>query len=198
MDISVIEKPDSITFDEIHEVLWKANEENRKKGFLLKTSVLDADKLKDRLGDKGKCFIAVDNGRVVGTISVRIVKRNKWYFKGELPDYMLAAVLPEYQGKHINSLLAQKVFEYAIENGYEAVELDTAEENTHAIDVYKHQGFKLVDFLSKTGVDHYSVVMIKWFDRNPCSDHYRVLRYLIKRAYIKFRYKENKKKRFGI
>ena len=189
-NIIVIEKPDSLSFDNIHDILWRANEENRKAGFVLATSQLSPEKLQSRIGEKGKCFVALEGEKVVGTISVRIIHRNKWYYKGSIPDYMLAAVLPEYQGKHINSMLAQRVFDFAKNNGYKAIELDTAENNTRAINIYKHQGFELVDYLSKTGVDHYSVVMVKWLEKCPYSEIKRKIMYVLRRAYVKTKYKK--------
>ena len=189
-NIIIIEKPESISFEVIHDVLWRANEGNREAGFILKTSQLAPEKLQSRIGEKGKCFIALDGDKVIGTISVRIVNRRKWYYKGDIPDYMLAAVLPEYQGKHINTMLAQKVFEFAILNGYKAIELDTAEENIHAIDVYKHQGFELVDYLAKSSLDHYSVVMVKWLDKCPYTEIKRKIMYSIRRTYIRVKYKK--------
>ena len=189
-NIIITEKPDSISFEVIHNVLWKANEGNRKAGFILRTSQLSPEQLQNRIGEKGKCFVALDGDKVVGTISVRIINRNKWYYKGEMPDYMLAAVLPEYQGRHINSMLAKKVFEFAKKSGYKAIELDTAEGNVNAINVYKHQGFELVDYLSKTGLDHYSVVMVKWLEKCPYTEIKRKAVYSLRRAYIRTKYKK--------
>lgn len=193
--IMIIEKPETVSFDEIHEVLWKANEENRDNGFILATSNLSGEQLAARIGDKGKCFIALDGEKIVGTISVRFVNRNRWYYKGEIPDYMLAAVLPEYQGQGINSLLSEKVFEYVREKGYPCIELDTAENNKHAIEVYRHQGFDLAEFRAFPDVDHYSVVMVKWFNKRPYSNGKRTVMYNLKKTYTKLRYTTGKKKR---
>lgn len=196
--ITIKEKSEDISYEKIHSILEEAHKVNNQRGFHLRTASLDGSKIEKRIGEKGKCFVALDKEKVVGTISIRMVKRNCWYAKGEIPDYMLAGVLPEYQGKHINSMLAKKVFEYSKTKGYRIIELDTAENNQHAINVYKHQGFKLVDFKAFEGTDHYSVVMAKWLYKCPYPNIYIYLRYLIKKIYIKSRYKIGREKRFGI
>lgn len=196
--IQVLEKPESISFDEIHRVLWDANRNNREKGFELKTASMSGQELKARIGEKGKCFIAVDGNRIVGTLSARILQKNTWYYTGELVDYMLAGVIPEYQGKHINTMLANLLFSFAKDNHYSAIELDTAADNNHAINVYKHQGFIPVDFVAKKNLDHYSVIMMKWLDKCPYSLRYIKFRYDIKRLAVLVRYKKGKIKRFGI
>ncbi|MBQ4361826.1 MAG: GNAT family N-acetyltransferase [Lachnospiraceae bacterium] len=202
--ITVIEKPEEITFEQIREVLWDANERNRRDGFYLSTASMPGEKLKERLGPDGKCFVALahkdgaDEPLLVGTISIRYLDRRRWYAKGRVADYMLAAVISSYQGKHINSMLAEKVFETAREAGCKVVELDTAVTNKHAIAVYKHQGFKLVSFKANPGGDHYSVIMAKWLGKCPFSDAYCKLRYLAGKTLVKLRYTPDKKKRFGI
>lgn len=198
LDIKVVEKPSWVDYEQIHDVLYSAHLVNQKKGFIMRTSNLSGKQLKERIGKSGKCWIALDGDKIIGTISIRLVKRNTWYANGEIPDYMLAAVIPEYQGKHINSMLAQKVFEYAEEKGYSIIELDTAERNTHAIEVYKHQGFQLVDYKAMGGLDHYSVVMVKWMKEKPFSKTYCRFRYELKRFYVRIRYKKGGMKRFGI
>lgn len=196
--IIIKEKPDNISFEEIHDVIYSAHEENLKNGIVMRTTTLTGKELKERIGKDGMCFVALDKEKIVGTISVRFVKRDKWYAKGIIPDCMLAGVIPEYRGKHISSMLEQKAFEFIREKGYNLVELDTAENNVKAVEIYKHQGFKLVDYHAYHGVDHYSVVMIKWLDKCPYSDIYCKIHYAIRRFFIRLRYKVGRIKRFGI
>ena len=197
-EIIIKEKPEEISFDEIHKVIYSAHEENLKKGLVMRTTTLTGEELKNRIGKDGICFVALDGEKIVGTISVRFVERDKWYAKGVIPDCILAGVIPEYRGKHISSMLEQKVFEYVRNKGYKLIELDTAENNIHAVEVYKHQGFKLVDYHAYLGVDHFSVVMVKWLDKCPYSSFYCKLRYNIRRNLIRLRYKVGRIKRFGI
>ena len=197
-EINIIEMNNHYTYDEISKIIKKAYSIHDNNGFHLNTSDLDENGLNNRVGENGKTFIALHNDKIVGTGSVRFVERNKWYKKGIMPDYILAAVLPEYQGQHINKKISEAVFQFVKEKGYNLVELDTASNNKNAINIYKHYGFQLVDFRAFKNTDHYSVVMVKWLDKCPYTKLYCLIRYYIKKAYIIFRYKKGHKKRFGV
>ena len=195
-EIIILPRPDSVGFDALHHVLWQANEGNRKEGFVLKTSELDGEALKARIGEGGQCFVVLDGNKPVGTISVKPLHRRRWYMSGDLAEYMLAAILPEYQGRGLLTRLAAQVFEWAEEHGYPAVELNTAENNAHAIAVYEHQGFRLVDYTAPSGADHYSVVMIKWLKGAPYPEIKRRAMYAYRRFWIRLRFRPGGKKRF--
>lgn len=191
-DCIVTEKPSDVSFDEIHQVLWEANAANRSKGFVLNTSKYSGQKLAEKIGEDGKCFVATSNGRIVGTSSVRIVERNKWYMKGKIPDLMLAAVIPEYQGKGVLTMLVNEVLKFSTENNFNAVELDTAEDNTHAIGVYHHLGFELVDYKKIQNTDHFSVVMVRWMADKPYNDMKRRIMYAYRRLATRSKYRLKK------
>ena len=44
--IQIIEKPDWVSWDEIHEVLWKAHENNRENGVFMSYPSLTGDEIK--------------------------------------------------------------------------------------------------------------------------------------------------------
>ncbi len=195
MSIEYAEIRDSVfSFDDVHDLLWNANENNRKAGFMLNTSGMSGEALAKRIGD-GRCFVAYDGDKLVGTGSVREKTGRYWYHSGPYAAYMLAAVLPGYQGMHINSEIEKRVTGFAEENSLPLVQLDTASGNDHAIAIYQHQGFKLVDFQVRSNADHYIVVMVKWLKKQPYPEIYRVIRYFLKRLYIRARYKEGRLKR---
>ncbi len=195
-EIRIIEKPDGISFDAIHDLLYEANAANRSQGLVMRTVLLTGDEIQKRIGEDGKCWVALCGDTPVGTLSVRVKERNAWYCHGEIPEYMLAAVLPEYTGKHINSALSARAFEFAGERGFQMIELNTAENNSHAIEVYLHQGFQKVGFLAPRDADHYSVVMVKWLEKCPHSALSIRLRYFLQRLYVKIRFKKGGKRRF--
>lgn len=196
--IEIKEKDNSISFEIVHNILFESHKDNMKNKVLMKTVTLSSEQLEERIGKNGKCFIALYGGKIVGTLSVRFVERNTWYAQGIIPDYILAGILPEYQGMHINTMLSNKVFDYSKDKGFDRIELDTAEKNKQAIKVYKHLGFRLVDFKAFSGADHYSVVMIKNFYKFSHSKIYYYVRFLMKKYYIKLRYKIGGTKRFKI
>lgn len=186
-----------MSYDVIHDLLWRANQENRKNGFHLKTAGLDGKQIEERIGKDGKCFVAFCDRVPVGTLSVRFVERNNsWFAKGTIADYILAGVLPEYQGMHINSMLTKAVFRYAREKGVEVVELDTAADNKHAISIYEHQGFKKVSYAAMQDADHYSVIMAKWITKCPFPDFYRCAVYYLRKLKVLLMFKKGRIKRF--
>ena len=195
-EIKIVEKPDALSYDEIHDLLYAAHAVNRERGFVMRTSLLSGEELEKRIGRDGKCWVAFDGDKPVGTLSIRIVNRNAWYAKGRIPDYMLAGVLPEYSGKHINSMLAAKAFDFAASHGYTVMELDTADNNDRAIGIYRHQGFRPVGYSAPKGLDHYSVIMAKWLVKRPVLEGVSSLMYRAKRLYVRARYKTGGKKRF--
>lgn len=191
-------KPENISFDDIHKIIASAHSANIDNGFTMRTASLTGEELKERIGEDGICLVALDDEKLVGTLSIRFVKRNTWYAKGIIPEYILAAVLPEYQGYHINSKLSNMAFSILKEKKYSLVELDTAEKNYKAIKIYEHFGFKKVNFVVFENLDHYNVFMVKWLTKCPYSNFYCYIRYIIRKFKTKLRYKIGKKKRFGI
>lgn len=194
--IRIVEKPETLSYDAIHELLYAAHAVNRARGFVMRTAQLSGEELEKRIGRDGKCWVAFDGDKPVGTLSIRIVSRNAWYARGKVPDYMLAAVLPEYSGRHINSMLAAKAFEYAAARGYTVMELDTADNNDRAIGIYRHQGFRPVGYSAPKGLDHYSVIMAKWLVRRPLAEGISGLMFRAKRLYTRSRYRVGGEKRF--
>jgi len=72
----IIEKPDWVSWDEIHDVLWKAHAQNREKGVIMAYPSLTGDEIKRRVENNGKMFIALDGQNVIGTLAL-IIKKGK-------------------------------------------------------------------------------------------------------------------------
>lgn len=194
-EIRIMEKPEDISFEAIHELLYAAHAVNRERGIVMRTSLLSGEEIEKRIGADGKCWVAFCGDKLVGTLSIRIVNRHAWYAKGKIPDYILAGVLPDYSGRHINTMLAEAAFAYAAKRGYRVMELDTAENNTRAVSIYRHQGFIPVGYSAPKGLDHYSVIMVKWLDKRPCPEGVCALLFRAKRAYTRARFKVGGEKR---
>ena len=198
MNITVCEKPNWISFEDIHDLLWVANEENRKAGFVLKTSTLSGKELYDYLGDDGQCYVALCDEKVVGTLSVRFVELDKWFFKGKIADFALIAVLPEYQGHHVLGALIEKGIKYTLYKECPTIKLDTAEQNIRAINAYKHFGFVPVGYYSVEKGDHNNIIMAKWLHKCPFNKTRILLEFLARKLFVRINYKKGKVKRFGI
>lgn len=195
-EIHIIEKPEWITFDDIHKLLFDAHESNRQKGFLVKTALMSGDELQRHLGN-GKCFVALEGKKLVGTTSYRIVERNYWCVKDKVIDRILVGVHPEYKRKHISRMLFDRVAEEAKKGGYKYIETRTAEENSIMQKINLKDGARYIDFKSFS-VDHYTVVMMQWLDSCPYSRFQTDMHFIVRRFLVKLRYKPGRIKRFGI
>ena len=196
-EITIIEKPDWITYDDIHDLLYDAHGSNREKGFNVNTAVMNGKELEEHLGQNGKTLVAMDGDKMVGTVSYRTIYRENWCIKGEVGDIILLGVLPEYKGKHIASTMTKRVREELLASGCHCIEVRTAEENESVQKLSLKNGYRYVDFVSSK-TDHYTVVMMKWFDECPYSLRKTNWHFKMKRFLIKLRFKPGKIKRFGI
>ena len=179
-----MEKPDYVSWDEIHDVLWAAHKENRDAGMHMKYPGLPGDQLEGLLGDKGRCFVALEGRKVVATGSYRVITCKRWYnkTKQKVVSLLLDGILPEYGGKGIYSKLYHFREEHLKGLGFNLIDMDTAEKNVGIQKVFLKNGFHLVDFEVYKS-PHYSVVMAKWLKGCPYSKwecwwrfHWRKLR----------------------
>ena len=196
-NIRIAEKPEWISFEEIHELLYAAHASNREKGFNVRTAEMSGDELEKHLGASGKCFVALDGKKLVGTASYRILNRNYWCARGAVVDRVLAGVLPEYKGQHISTMLFKRIVDEAREKGYKYIESRTAEENEIVQKINVKDGYRYIDFLS-TKTDHYTVVMLQWLDKCPLTQRQTDRHFKWRRFLIKARYKPGRVKRFGV
>ena len=196
--ITIIEKPDSVSYEVIRETLQAAHAANFRRGVVLRTTQLSAGELAARVGPRGRCFVAMDGDHVAGTASCRVVERHAWYAKGEVADEILVGVRPEYKGRGVYSRLLAAVEAAAAEAGYRVVVFNTAEKNIEKQRICLKKGFRYVNCFVAPDNDHYSVVMAKWLNGCPFSGARLWIEYHLRRLLVKLRYKPGKIKRFGI
>lgn len=201
MGIQIVEKPDWVTWDDIHNVLVAAHAENRKNGIIMAFSVKPGDEIKEIIGKEGVMLIALDGNKVVGTAGLEIKQENRWYYHGKCAYQVFASVLPDYRGHGIYKSLSVIRDKKAKERNISVLIGATHENNKRRFTIWKEEGFKFVEF--RAGTDHYNVIAAKWLNGDcPYSDFYRKLRFNLSKWYYKTRYKIDEKKglvrRFGI
>lgn len=195
-EISIIEKPDWVTWDEIHDVLWKAHRQNRENGMNMALPALPGEEIQKRIEGNGKMLVAIYDGKVVGTAAIKRKTGNLWCGKGEYAYICFASVLPEFSGKGIYKALDLKREELALSMGLDKMLGDTHENNQHRLSIAQKAGYKFVDV--SVWNDHYNVVMVKWLRGCPYSDFYCRFQFFVHKWYRKLRYKPGSIKRFGI
>ena len=196
--IRVIEKPERISYQEIRDILVAAHKKNFEQGIVMHTTELSPQELQERVGSKGKTFIAVKDGKIVGTASYRIREQHKWYVDGLVVDEILVGVLPEYSGMHIYSRLYDSIENAARKENYNLIIFSTAEKNINKQQIGIKKGFHYVNFFVAEDNDHYSVIMAKWLNNCSFSRFKLRCKYCLKKMYVKFRFKPRRIKRFGI
>ena len=187
--IVILEKPDSVSWDDIHDCIWNAHAENRKNGIYMKFPSLSGDQIRNKVGDVGRFFVALSNGKVVGTAAVIKKKETLWCGKPneEYAYFCFASVLPDYSGLGIYRKLCELCDSVAKEFGCSKILYDTHEDNLRQQIISKKNGYHKVSY--KYCKDHYNVVYVKWYGGCPYCELWIFLMYMYDRFKIRFYYK---------
>lgn len=194
--IIIQEKPDWVSWDTIHDVLWAAHACNREKGIYMSYPALPGDQIREMIEGRGKMFVAIDKGKVVGTAA--LIKKNYtfWCGKGDYAYLCLGSVLPEYNGCGLYKRLCAIRAEYANDMGLNRFVLETHEHNYKMIKMKEKVGYLPINL--KVGREQYYIVLAKWIDNPPYSKIYCEIQFILRKYYKKLRFKPGRIKRFGI
>ena len=166
-----------ITITEVHEDKQYADaatvitmafiDTKEKNGVEFALSSIDGESLRKLIEDgHGVCLIAMDEDKVVGTLSIVRQKINRWYYKGETLKIRLVGVLPQYYGKHIGSQLVSEAISYFKNSGYCNIIVQTPANNYPAQKLYKKFGFEKVRYYNNK--DHDVIDYAYWeIDNKP-------------------------------
>jgi len=113
--------------------------------------------------DRGECFVAVSEEKIIGTILLYPMDKNtpEIYQRDDLVVFGKFAVEPQYQCKGIGGMLMDFIEKYVKEKGIKELALDTAEQAQHLIDYYSKRGYKQVGYYKWRTTNYRSVVMTK-------------------------------------
>jgi GNAT superfamily N-acetyltransferase len=103
---------------------------------------LSADEIKKRFSEAGKIWVAMLDGKIVGTVSA--VHRNESLYIRSL------AILPAAQGLRIGERLLTEIENYAVADGYKILTLSTGEFLHRAVRHTKDWGSALREVLIST------------------------------------------------
>lgn len=174
-EIIVMERPDYVSWEDIRQTLADAHKNNINHGLVVRSTTLSGDQLREQVAD-GKCFVALDDDKVVGVAAVRIKPCNQWFFHGEVAHFLLGATLPNYQGKGIYSRLQECRYAYVKEKGVHIITTNTAANNERMVKMLPKHGFEQVVYFHGHGADHNSISWAKWLVGKPskltCRYHF--------------------------
>ncbi len=182
-------KPDWVSWDDIHELLMAAHKRNIQKGMAMRIPQLSGSELEKKVGEDGRCFVAMAGEKLIGTTSVRFYKGESWFDRGKLVAHsMLTAVLPKYQGIGITEDLNELRNAYINDMKAEVIHGDTAEDNVIILKNAKKNGFFNVAYHAYKS-DHYSIIFVKWLGDCPFTEKYINKKFRISKALTRIQYK---------
>ncbi len=193
--LRIVQKPDSVSYEALQDLLHRAHESNKKAGMYYSTADQSPQTLKEKLKD-AVTYVALDGERLVGTESVQFRSLHYWYHNGQVGMLKLGGVDPDYKGGHVFTRLITACKEYAWEQGMDICVTDTSEDNVIVRHLLEKLGYQLVDYCVYPGNNFYTIVYGIWKNGCPYSDFRRKWHFLWKRAKIRFQYKPGKVNRF--
>ena len=93
-------------------------------------------------GEADFCFVAEDDGKVVGAVWTRIME-DYGHVDASIPSFAIS-LIKEYRGKGIGTKLMEKMLEHLKNQGYQKASLAVQKSN-YAVRMYEKTGFKTVD-----------------------------------------------------
>ena len=183
--IHIVEKPEWVSWDEIHEGVWNGHAKNHEHGMVMSYPSLQGDEIRRRIEGKGKMFVAIDGTTLVGTAAYSVKNMSLWCGKGEYGYYCFAALLPSHRKRGIYPMLCEIREKELINHGIHRIMMDTHEGNKRELVLARKQGFIPVDLVARK--NHYNIVMVKWLDGCPYSSFWCSINYRLRRLIVKIR-----------
>lgn len=166
-NIKIQEKPEWVSWEEIHKLLWESHASNRAHGICMRKPSLPGEEIKKEIGEEGVMIVALDDKKLIGTAALLKKHMHTWFGDGDYGYLCYASILPQYRGKNIYKDLCAKREELAKQRGLKELFMDTHHKNIHVINLLNKNGFIPVDI--RIFHDHWNIVLFKWIDGCPYS-----------------------------
>jgi GNAT superfamily N-acetyltransferase len=153
----------SDSLDDLTDLLHRAYKPLADAGMRFTASHQDAAKTAENIA-LGACFVAEQDGRIVGTINYRrpgALDDCHWYRRADVASFGQFAVEPSLQRGGLGALLIERVEAHARDHGMRELALDTSEHAVHLIAYYTRRGYRLVGTAQWDAVNYRSVIMSK-------------------------------------
>ena len=193
--ITIVEKPDWVSWNDIHDVLVAAHADNKLKGIVMQHQRLSGEEIKQELGSAGVMIIALDGQKVVGVAAIEEKIGKQWYLKGRYGYLCFAGVLPDYRGKGIYTSLIKKREQKAKELNYNLLAFDTHKDNLIVQEIAQKNGYRLVRYFRAQTGDHFNVAMVKWLNGQDAFNKKVKQAYCLSKLLTIIQFKRNGKER---
>ena len=194
-EIQYILKPDWISWADIKECMYQAHAMNRKKGVVMQNQFMNEAEFAEYYRG-ALCFVALDEGKAVGTVSTRFLKRNTWWAHGLVAYNFGDAILKAYQGTDVTERLNELRLQEIDKAGIRIISFDTAEHNQLVQKINLKRGARRIKLYASRKTWYYSVVMVIWRDGCPFSERYTNFRFALSAFLVKLIWKPGRKVRF--
>lgn len=197
-EIKYMEKPDWVSWDDVHQCLYNAHQVNRMHGFNMVSQDMSGADLEKKMGKNGHCFVALDERKLVGVSTVRFFKSRRWWAWGKTVAYFgLEGIIKEYQGTDVYFGLYEMRNAAIKKSGVRIIQSNTAEGNTLILRRVQKVGGKFVQYSATgKGADHYSIIMVRWLDGCPWPDWFVNFMFNISKIVVRAIWKPGKKFRW--
>ena len=202
--IEIVEKGETISWEEITEVIHDAYLEREKQNLHFaaykSTPEDNAQKILD-----GKCFVALDGKKVVGLVFLRCPSwpyltkndgKGKWYCDEKYGMVINLAVKEEYKGNGIGRKLLERLIEECKKQKLDSKMIDTSSKLKVLNKFYSGFGFKKVDYISWHTTNYYTIVRRLNLNGKIYNNIYRYMRYYFSKIKTLITININGQKRF--
>lgn len=160
-NIVIIEKPDSISYEQIQALLHSAHGSNKEKGMKYGVADQSIEELEKELKKNTICYVAMDGEKMVGTMSFRYARKRKAFLRINSVYMQLLGVSPDCKGHHIADRLWDRGIKDAEEKGYKIFYGFPAEDNLIIHHMYLKRGFVKASYTKYPRNNFFSVGFIR-------------------------------------
>lgn len=159
-DLRLMSEQDS--FEELTHLLHRAYAELAAMGLRFYATHQPVSATRERAG-KGECWIALIEGRIVGTVTMIPPDRCSgapWYDRPEVAKLAQLGVDPALRGLGLGGRLIDLAEDRARARGAAELALDTAEGATHLIALYGARGYRFIEHVDWRPDTNYRSVLL--------------------------------------
>ena len=170
-------KPDWVSWEDIQQLLLKANKVNEKNGFSMVGLTSSPEELEKEV-ENGLCVVAMHGDKLVGVSACSFNCTQRWYNKTEKSARkFMSGIMKSYQGCGILGEIDKVLDNYIKNSGCGFIVASTAVMNTAIRKQAQLGGYKELTYISFPDTLYYSVIFGKWLNKCPFSDRSRADRF---------------------
>ena len=148
------------------------------------TAATQSSEITRQRAAEGQCFVAVRGAELIGTVTVcgpydvetaPWTAEVPWFRERDTAHLHQFAVAPGLQGRGLGRRLVRACEDWARDNGFRRIALDTAEPAAQLRALYRRLGYADVGQVHWQGKSYRSVIMQKSLDRSPLREHLQTL-----------------------